>query len=99
MPRTARAPVGGICYRVINCGNARQEVFGKDDDYQPFLKAIAHACSEVPMRILGFCLLTTHFHRAVWPREDADLSLWMQNSCHSRPRPMNREQSGEKPVN
>ena len=27
MPRTARASIGGICYHVLNRGNARQDVF------------------------------------------------------------------------
>jgi hypothetical protein len=30
--RTARASVGGLCYHVVNRGNARGEVFHKDDD-------------------------------------------------------------------
>jgi hypothetical protein len=29
MPRTARASVGGICYHVINRGNAQIDVFAK----------------------------------------------------------------------
>ncbi len=32
MPRTARACIGGICYHVLNRGNARQDVFHEDDD-------------------------------------------------------------------
>ena len=30
MPRSVRAAVGGYCYRVINRGNARAEVFYAD---------------------------------------------------------------------
>ena len=32
MPRTARASVGGVCYHVLNRGNARAEVFHFDGD-------------------------------------------------------------------
>jgi putative transposase len=77
MPRLARASVGGICYHVINRGNARHEVFFKDGDYEAFLKAIGHASIEVPMRVLGLCLLPNHFHLALWPFQDGDLSRWM----------------------
>jgi putative transposase len=77
MPRTARASVGGLCYHVINRGNARQDVFGKDGDFQAFLKAMAHACIEIPMPVLGFCLLRNHFHLVVRPKEDGDLGRWM----------------------
>lgn len=57
MPRSARASVGGVCYHIINRGNARREVFLKDRDYQAFLKAMGHACIEIPMPVLGFCPL------------------------------------------
>ena len=77
MPRTAGASVGGICYHVINRGNGRRAVFHKDGDYQAFVKAIAHACIEVPMRVLGYCLMPNHFHLVVWPEKDGALSQWM----------------------
>jgi putative transposase len=77
MPRTARASVGGICYHVINRGNGRRDVFRKDGDFQAFLKAVGHACIEIPIPVLGFCLLNNHFHLVVMPKEDGDLSRWM----------------------
>jgi putative transposase len=77
MPRAARASAGGLCYHVINRGNGRREVFHKDGDYHAFLKAIAHACVEIPLPVLGFCLMPNHFHLVVWPQADGDLSRWM----------------------
>ena len=77
MPRAARASVGGVCYHVINRGNGRRAVFRKEADYQAFLKALAHACIEIPMSVLAFCLMPNHFHLAVLPKEDGDLSRWM----------------------
>jgi len=53
MPRIARASVGGVCSHVINRGNGRRQVFFEDGDYEAFLKAIAHACVEVPMPVLA----------------------------------------------
>jgi putative transposase len=70
MPRSARASVGGICYHVPNRGNGRHRVFYKDGDYHAFLKAMAHARVEVAMRMLGYCLMPTHFHLVVWPVND-----------------------------
>lgn len=37
MPRTARAAVRGLCYHVINRGNARGEVFHKPEDYGAYI--------------------------------------------------------------
>lgn len=78
MPRTARASRGGICYHVINRGNARSTVYHNVADYHSFNRLMAKACDRVPMRILSYCLMPNHFHLVLWPFEDGDLSRWMQ---------------------
>lgn len=78
MPRTARASVGGICYHVLNRGNQRMTVFHKDNDFQAFVDLLAEAQTHHPMRLLAYCLMPNHFHLAVWPHDDGDLSRWMQ---------------------
>ena len=78
MPRTARDSVGNVCYHVLNGGNARNTVFHKDTDYGAFLKLLNQAHDSVSMRLLAFCLMPNHFHLVAWPRQDGDLSKWMQ---------------------
>lgn len=78
MPRTARASVGGVCYHVINRGNAGAQVFGERHDYAGFVDLFELARQRVPMRLLAYCLMPNHFHLLLWPRGDADLSRWMQ---------------------
>jgi REP element-mobilizing transposase RayT len=78
MPRTARAAVGGLCYHVLNRGNARHEVFHKPEDYAAFAKLLGEASERLPMRLVAWCLLPNHFHLVLWPRHDGDLSRWMQ---------------------
>ena len=78
MPRTARASVGNVCYHVLNRGNGRNTVFHKDGDYGAFLKLLNEANDRHSMRLLSFCLMPNHFHMVAWPREDGDLSRWMQ---------------------
>ena len=78
MPRTARASQGGWCYHVMNRGNARADVFHKDDDYAAFVGLFEPACERLPMRILAYCLMPNHFHLVLWPHEDGDLGRWMQ---------------------
>ena len=77
MPRTARASVGDYCYHVINRGNGRAEVFHADGDYQAFSGLLRQACERMPMRLLAYCLMPNHFHLALWPHHDGDLSRWM----------------------
>ncbi len=78
MPRTARASVGGLCYHVINRGNARAEVFRKPEDYAAFRDLLQEATARVRMRVLAYCLMPNHFHLALWLRGDGDLSRFMQ---------------------
>ena len=78
MPRTARASVGGICYHVINRGNRRARVFHNAADYRAFSGLIERACARVRMRLVGYCVMPNHFHFVLWPREDGDLSRYMQ---------------------
>ena len=77
MPRAARASAGGVCYHVLNRGNGRRQVFHQDGDYHAFLKGLGHACVEVPLPVLGFCLMPNPFHLVVLPHKDGDLSQWM----------------------
>ena len=77
MPRSARASAGGFCYHIINRGNARSEVFHKQEDLNAFLRIIGEAGIRVPMRIIAYCLMPNHFHFVLWPRADGDLSRWM----------------------
>jgi putative transposase len=78
MPRTARAAIGGMCYHVLNRGNARAEVFHKRDDYEAFLGLLPRAVERLPMRILAYCVMPNHFHLVLWPHEDGDLGRFMQ---------------------
>jgi len=77
MPRTARAIVGGLCYHVINRGNARATVFHNEADYKAFLTLMKIASERIPMRILAYCLMPNHFHLVLWSHDDGDISRWM----------------------
>jgi putative transposase len=70
--------VGGICYHVLNRGNARGEVFHKTEDYVAFLDLMEEASGRLPMRSLAWCLMPNHFHLVLWPHGDGDLSRWTQ---------------------
>lgn len=78
MGRTTRAAVGGVCYHVLNRGNGGAKVFMAEEDYDGFVTLLQVAYSRLPTRVLGYCLMPTHFHLVLWPRQDGDLSRWMQ---------------------
>jgi putative transposase len=94
MPRTARASLGGWCYHVLNRGNARNEVFHKDEDYAAFVALFEPACERIQMRLLGYCLMPNHFHLLLWPHHDGDLGRWMQWLMTSHVRRYHRHYGG-----
>lgn len=94
MPRTARASARNVCYHVLNRGNGRAEVFHQDDDYAAFVRLLTQASGRVPMRLLAWCLMPNHFHLVLWPREDGDLSRWMQWLLTSHVRRYHRHYGG-----
>jgi putative transposase len=83
-----------MCYHVLNRGNARAEVFHKDDDYAAFLKLLAEAGERHEMRLLGYCLMPNHFHLVLWPRQDGDLGRYMQWLLTSHVRRYHRHYGG-----
>ncbi|MEI8374241.1 MAG: transposase [Planctomycetota bacterium] len=78
MPRTARASAGGLCYHVLNRGNAGTEVFRDARDYAGFVELLQQGTDTRKIRLLAYCLMPDHFHMVLWPRKDGDLSHWMQ---------------------
>jgi hypothetical protein len=70
MPRQARSAPGGLVYHVINRGNGRRRLFGKQADYLAFEKVMLEAMAHTPTRLLGWCLMPNHWHLVLWPRKD-----------------------------
>ena len=94
MARTARASQGGYVYYVLNRGNGRGDVFHKDEDFAAFVRLMCEASEKVPMRLVGYCLMTNHFHLVLWPHRDGDLSRWMQWLMTSHVRRYHRHYKG-----
>lgn len=61
MPRTSRASQGGFVYDVLNRGNGCGDVFHKDEDFAAFVELMREARARIPMRLIGYCLLTNLF--------------------------------------
>jgi putative transposase len=72
MPRRARSIVGGYAYHVLNRANGRLKLFRKDADFAAFEKVVAEAQARVPLRILGYVVMSNHWHFVVWPRRGHD---------------------------
>lgn len=78
MPRTGRVAPGGYVYHVINRGVARLELFSSDFEYSIFENSLFETQQQYRMRICAYCIMPNHWHLALWPRNDGDLSKFMQ---------------------
>jgi putative transposase len=77
MPRPRRAAEGGLIYHTLNRANVGMTIFAGDGEYAALESVLAEAIQREEMRLLAYCLMPTHFHLIVWPREDGDLSRFM----------------------
>lgn len=76
MPRTARTVAAGICYHVINRGNARATVFHDGRDFDEFHALIIEATRRVTLDVLAYCLMPNHFHVVLRPHTDDGIARW-----------------------
>jgi REP element-mobilizing transposase RayT len=55
-------------------------LFAKERDFEGFEEIIGQAKERLPMRVLAWCVMSTHWHFVLWPREDGDLSEFMRSA-------------------
>ena len=78
MPRTARQTPAGYVYHALNRATGRLKLFRKSADYAAFLRVFDEALERHPLRILGYCLMPTHWHVVLWPAADGELSSFLR---------------------
>ena len=67
-----------MIFHCLNRAVARLTIFEKDADYEAFERVIDEAHEHVPLRILGYVLMPSHWHLVVWPRDDCDVTDFLQ---------------------
>jgi putative transposase len=78
MPRRLRVSTGGIVYHVLNRAAGRGRLFDDALDYQAMERVIGRTYERLPVRIVSYCLMPTHWHFVIWPKKDGDLSEFMR---------------------
>ena len=78
MLRRGRSAPGGRVYHVLNRANGRRTLFRKPADYAAFERVLEQAVEHTTMRVLGWCLMPNHWHLALWPEADGQLSQFMR---------------------
>ena len=86
MPRTSRIAIGGEVYHVINRANGRLTIFNTKEDYQLFEQLLLETKELLDMRILAYVIMPNHWHLVLHPRNDGDLTAFMQRVSNSHTR-------------
>jgi putative transposase len=63
---------------VLNRANGRLRLFKKADDFLAFERVMLEAHRRTPIRILDWCIMGNHWHLALWPRRDGELTQFMR---------------------
>jgi putative transposase len=73
-------------YHVCNRGSRKGLLFETCEDFDNFERLMDEARTKRPMRITGYCLMKTHVHFLLWPKEDGDLWRFMHwlTATHAR---------------
>ncbi|MGI8978655.1 MAG: transposase [Pirellulaceae bacterium] len=100
MPRRPRFAQAGYVFHVLNRGAGRQTLFESNSDYDAFVALIEHAKRQVPMRVLAYCVMPTHWHLVLWPETDDALSEYMRwlTVTHTQRWHARRQTAGTGPV-
>jgi len=53
-------------------------LFAQVREFEAFEEIIGQAKERLPMRVLAWCVMSTHWHFVLWPREEGDLSEFMR---------------------
>lgn len=86
MPRPERFTPAGVPVHITQRGNFRQPVFVGESEYWSFLDLLVRYAEKYRNVIVGYCLMTNHYHLVVIPERDGGVSQMMRdvNSTHSR---------------
>ena len=70
MPRSRRADEAGGIYHALNRGNARNDIFFKDGDYEAFERVVAEGLERYPVDLIAYQWMKNHWHIVLSPREN-----------------------------
>jgi putative transposase len=83
MPRRPRSCPGGFVYHIWNRAAGRLRLFKKDQDFIAFERVMVEAHERFPIRILSWCLMHNHWHFAVYPDDDNQVTQFFRWLTHT----------------
>ena len=63
-----------MVYHVLDGANGRLQLFRKGGDFLALRSVLLEGQRRHAIRLLGWCLMSNHWHFVVWPRREGELS-------------------------
>ena len=77
MGRSPRADeAGGICH-ALNRGNAWQDIFFKDEDFEAFERIVAEGLEKFQIDLIAYQWMSNHWHMVLSPQVDREMSAFI----------------------
>ncbi|MCO6454261.1 MAG: transposase [Pirellulaceae bacterium] len=97
MPRQRRADEAGATYHAWNCGNGRQTLFHKPDDYEAFIRVLGEGLARYPVSLFSFTLMPSHWHLVLRPAETGGMGRLLRwvTATHTLRHHAQHDQMGE----
>jgi putative transposase len=77
MPRRRIHGASEIAFHVFNRAAWKRPIFDTPASRDTFVDLLVDARRRVPIRLLTFCVMPTHFHLVVWPADVGQLPAFM----------------------
>lgn len=77
MGRAPRADIAGGIYHALNRGNARQDIFFKDEDFEAFERIIVEGLEKFPVDLIAYQWMKNHWHMVLSPKTDGSMSAFI----------------------
>ena len=68
---------------MLNRSVGKRHLFGNDTDFEAFQRVLIEAHQRHPIRILSYCVLSNHWHFAVWPDADGQVTAFFRWLAHT----------------
>ena len=77
MGRAPRADVAGGIYHALNRGNAKHDIFFKDEDFEAFERIVAEALEKFSVDLIAYQWMKNHWHMVVSPQVDGGMGAFI----------------------
>lgn len=77
MPHNSRNLPPGCVVHCVNRAHDKRPLFRRATEYEGFLRLVAWAKGECPVRIVAYCLMYNHWHFVFWVEVEWDVSAFL----------------------